>query len=42
MASILGFKKDEKLSMLKLMVEIDNHYSSKLPDASKKQPFILT
>ena len=35
MASILGFKKDEKLSMLKLMIEIDNHYSSKLPDASK-------
>lgn len=35
MASILGFKKEEKLSILKFMIEIDNHYNSMLPEASK-------
>lgn len=35
MASILGFKKEEKLSILKFMIEIDNHYNSMLLEASK-------
>ena len=35
MASILGFEKKEKLSILKFMIEIDNHYNSMLLEASK-------
>ena len=35
MATIIGLTKDEKLAMLKLMIEISNHYSSKLINSSK-------
>lgn len=35
MAAIIPFKKNEKLAILRIMIEINNYYSSLLPHASK-------